>query len=709
MWGCLVCANTEKPLYRLFQRRAPKSPVMIAVLLLGLFGVTWADNGSTPYKNSYYVPCTSIHRNCVENKCVMLGRGITLCTECKSDKVPINGACFGKDNDSSIDISVCTQGDGDNGGKRCTACNGGSARGDDTYFLFYGGCYNKTEWPGSHICKTVSGGMCSECNTDHGVVFKNEGPSASEKCILCGDNVGFNGKAGIAGCATCVLLDSASPSTNTASTAAVQCTSCVADDMAPIDGQCAAIDSNRCQNGYCTHCVKGYVYHKGGCYSTEAERDKICAEANQFEIDDYSACKQCANSNEIPHNGNCRPVSERGNCNKVADSGKCTSCDQNTPGSTVFFYEGGCYTTDDFLGGTICTKASAGKCTTCNEENGYFKKDLTCARCDTYITNCVMCVLGTDTASNPVCTGCRGNQYANIEGTSCVSSCPSGTPGRCSESGICRCECGTGTYFNTASTSCESCNQVCLDCKGPGSDECVSCTQDKYMKISTSGTLTCVDADGCGEGSYPNNDSHVCAPCNINLCRICNSGSAGIKCTECSSGYLSLDGSSCSSQCTEPNQRKGDNNKCVCVDGFQPDDSGTCVATNTCPQQNSGCSSCNAAGECLSCLDSAQSIQPGRRSCAAACPEGSQLIGTLCTCMDGYALQGDACVSRSRRASSSSTVAVVSVVVALLVVAAAALACWFVLRRRRRGPRGASGRKRSAAEHLELMGTVDEF
>ena len=55
------------------------------------------------------------------------------------------------------------------------------------------------------------------------------------------------------------------------------------------------------------------------------------------------------------------------------------------------------------------------------------------------------------------------------------------------------------------------------------------------------------------------------------------------------------------------------------------------------------------------------------------------------------------------------TVAVVSVVVALLVVAAAALACWFVLRRRRRGPRGASGRKRSAAEHLELMGTVDEF
>ncbi|ESU43305.1 Hypothetical protein GSB_151098 [Giardia duodenalis] len=77
--------------------------------------------------------------------------------------------------------------------------------------------------------------------------------------------------------------------------------------------------------------------------------------------------------------------------------------------------------------------------------------------------------------------------------------------------------------------------------------------------------------------------------------------------------------------------------------------------------------------------------------------------------MDGYALQGDACVSRSRRASSSSTVAVVSVVVALLVVAAAALACWFVLRRRRRGPRGASGRKRGAAENLELMGTVDEF
>ncbi|ESU43306.1 Hypothetical protein GSB_151099 [Giardia duodenalis] len=584
MWGCLVCVGIRRPLHRLFQRRAPKSPVMIAVLLLGLFGISRAGDDSAPYQNDYYVTCASTHRNCAENKCVMFGPRTTLCTECKSGSVPINGTCIETNNNMQQDTSVCVSQSTD-GNTRCSSCNDGSgvgSAGGSTYFLFYGGCYSKNDWPGTHICKTVSGGTCSECAVDHYYVFTNDA-SNQEKCILCGDTAGFDNKIGVAGCSSCIPLPTTSAPSNEATKAAVRCMSCADPTKAPIDDACTDPAGHDCQNGHCTHCAFTHVWYKGGCYDKSGTGASICDSSNLLDIGGYSACKQCVNSTEIPHNGNCKPTSKWGYCNKDNSTGRCTACDQNTPGSTVFFYEGGCYTTDDFLGGTICTKASAGKCTTCNEDNGYFKKDLTCARCDAYINNCAMCVLGTDTASNPMCTGCRGNTYANIEGTSCVSSCPPETPGRCGESGICRCECGTGTYFDTASTSCKPCNQICLHCKGPGSDECVSCAQDKYMKISTSGTLTCVDADGCGEGSYPDNDSHVCAPCNINLCRICNSGSAGIKCTECSSGYLSLDGSSCSSQCTGQNQREGDNNKCVCVDGFRPDDSGTCVATNTCP------------------------------------------------------------------------------------------------------------------------------
>ena len=174
---------------------------MITVLLLGLLGASRAGDDSAPYKNSYYVHCTGNNPNCAEGKCVMLGRGVTLCTECNSDKVPINGVCVGKDDGSSVDISVCTSEDTSNSGKRCTACTGGSSNGGSTYFLFYGGCYNKNDWPGTHICKAVSGGTCSECAVEHHYVFTH-GADTQKKCILCGDTTDYNGKVGIAGCAT---------------------------------------------------------------------------------------------------------------------------------------------------------------------------------------------------------------------------------------------------------------------------------------------------------------------------------------------------------------------------------------------------------------------------------------------------------------------------------------------------------------------------
>ena len=700
-----MCAGMRKSLHRLLQRTVPKSPVMITVLLLGLFGASRAGDGSAPYQNDYYVACASTHRNCAENKCVMFGPSITLCTECMDGKVPINGACVGSDD--STDITICTQGDGSNSGKRCTACNGGSASEGDTYFLFYGGCYSKVEWPGSHICKTVSGGTCSECAVQYYYVFKNDADT-QEKCILCGDTAGFNNKVGIAGCSSCIPLPTTSAPSSGATQAAVRCMSCADSTKAPIDDACADPAGHDCQNGHCTHCASTHVWYKGGCYSKSGTGASICDSSNLLDIGGYSACKQCVNSSEIPHNGNCRPASELGSCAKDTASGKCTSCSSKPSNRNIFFYEGGCYTTDDLLGRTICTAASGGVCTTCNGSQGYFAVASTCRRCnDTSpngIENCATCTPRSD--GSLLCTGCNNSKSAALDGASCIESCPPQATSNCNN-GICACKCGTGAY--PSGTSCLQCDPACSECTGSGPSNCVTCASDKYIKDNGSGGKTCVDPSGCGDGYYADPESFQCRTCDITSCKTCNPVGGSLKCTECSSGYLSLDGSSCSSQCTEPNQRKGDNNKCVCVDGFQPNGSRACVATNTCPPQNSGCSSCNAAGECLSCSDSAQSIQPGRRSCAATCPEGSQPIGTFCTCMDGYALQGDACVSPSRRASSSSTVAVVSVVVVLLVVAAAALAGWFVLRRRRRGPRGASGRKRGADEHVELMETVDEF
>lgn len=118
--------------------------LMLGLLCFGACAIGQAilvGDGSTPYKNSYYVPCTEDQSDCVKDRCVAFGRGATLCTECQSGKVPINGRCVGPDDpDSLLDSSVCTSENGSSGGQRCKACRDQNedASEDTDIFLFYG-------------------------------------------------------------------------------------------------------------------------------------------------------------------------------------------------------------------------------------------------------------------------------------------------------------------------------------------------------------------------------------------------------------------------------------------------------------------------------------------------------------------------------------------------------------------------------------------
>ncbi|EFO62217.1 High cysteine membrane protein Group 1 [Giardia lamblia P15] len=679
---------------------------MSVLFLFSIAVISWAaqpGDGSTPYKNAYYVACGPDQEDCVPNKCVMLGRGTTLCTECKSSKVPIDGKCIGAgDPDLLVDINVCNSESGDNGGTRCKSCSdedGDYGKGT-VYFLFYGGCYGQKWETGSQICKTVVNNMCTDCATDHGYVFTNSGANTNEKCILCGDTAGFDGRTGLADCATCVPSSQSPSSIGAVGAAVIQCTSCSTGDNAPIDGQCAACGSHKCEDGHCTHCAVGYVYHKGGCYSQEQEKDKVCAKDDLFEIGGYSACKKCVASDEVPHNGNCESLGTWDNCKKDISVGKCISCTQRDPGSTGFLYEGCCYNTTDLLGGTICVEAFGGKCIACNELQGYFKNRTGCNSCAAVITDCARCVPNYNTPNKPMCIGCKNKKSAAIDGTSCIESCPQPTISKC-DSDICRCSCGTGFYFDTITNNCALCNSICVDCTGPESDSCISCALGKYMKYDDVSRI-CVDPPECGDGHYADNDSRTCAPCGIGSCKSCNRKSSGIRCTACSSGYLSTDGSSCVSQCNEPNQEKGDGNKCVCRNGFGPDSAGRCVPTSSCRPQNTGCSSCDAAGDCLSCSDSTYSVQPNKQSCALGCPDGSESFASFCMCMRGYTLRGGACVPQAKRAGSVPIA--VGVSASVVGVVAIALVCWVVLRRRQ-GPKTLS----TMAGSRRLAGTVDEF
>lgn len=88
---------------------------------------------------------------------------------------------------SAPGIAVCEQEGVNGGGTRCKSCSSGNGSRNTSdgvgYFLFYGGCYNNDEWPGTDICKTVSNGVCTVCDTEYGAVFTNPDTTTDERRI----------------------------------------------------------------------------------------------------------------------------------------------------------------------------------------------------------------------------------------------------------------------------------------------------------------------------------------------------------------------------------------------------------------------------------------------------------------------------------------------------------------------------------------------
>lgn len=61
-------------------------------------------------------------------------------------------------------------------------------------------------------------------------------------------------------------------------------------------------------------------------------------------------------------------------------------------------------------------------------------------------------------------------------------------------------------YFNSVLKFCFSCNTVCLTCKGPGQDQCLSCESPLFLSKSTCSVLS------CGSGTYVD-PVKGCLPC----------------------------------------------------------------------------------------------------------------------------------------------------------------------------------------------------
>ncbi|ESU34931.1 Molecular chaperone, DnaJ family protein, partial [Giardia duodenalis] len=220
---------------------------------------------------------------------------------------------------------------------------------------------------------------------------------------------------------------------------------------------------------------------------------------------------------------------------------KCTSCasgkylKRDASGATEYVNSIDCgegYYADSAA--NTCPLCGIDKCQTCVSDSG--------------VVRCMKCLSG----------------YLSIDSLSCQSQCDKpNQQADASDEPVC--ECIAGAYLE-GSVQCDS---ACLECKGPRSDNCIKCSLGKYTKMNGSGTVTCVDASGCGDGYYADPEELQCATCGIESCQACTPKDNNIVCTRCSPGLVSVDGFSCPLTCTELSQKEEDG-RCVCAEGSSP-------------------------------------------------------------------------------------------------------------------------------------------
>lgn len=252
----------------------------------------------------------------------------------------------------------------------------------------------------------------------------------------------------------------------------------------------------------CTRCIEGYSFVDNQC------------------IKCHESCKTC----DGPTENDCVTCTDKYFLNS---DGKCTKCSEACEN---------CEGNDN-------------KCTSCKSH--YYVKNGECVECD---SSCLDCY-----GSSTNCTSCPENKFY-YEGK-CYDACNETGPGmgqnmnkECVKCNIynclaydflCQCQkCDKGYFIYTDPITeieiCLSCGvDNCLNCSGPGNDECLICQDGFYMNTnSLNGYVSCL-------------------PCTDN-CLQCTSNNV---CTECQKGYQIVDGK-CQREGILPGQSCGGTIKC---------------------------------------------------------------------------------------------------------------------------------------------------
>ncbi|ESU37581.1 Variant-specific surface protein [Giardia duodenalis] len=555
----------------------------LSALLLVCLPIGFFSEETPLYRNGFGYSCENGMPNCLPNSCIFDLAGGFFCVECGSEHVPINGTCVSTAHEA-VSKAGCAKSPM---GGWCMKCG-------DGYFLFYGGCYELTgEWKAG-ICDRAEGGVCKECGKGSKIsipiVFTNPNTTSPERCIHCGDPVGFGGYSGTIHCQYC------KPPKYAWKTEA-DCFSCsLPQTMCTFDYRCKIVTSG-VDTGYCISCPTTHILSANACFSIDSPiGNSICLPKNIIDITDRSLCVQCTNSSEAPLQGNCVAIAEFSDiCVKDTKTGRCTAC-KNKGDTSYYLFYGGCYSANhgsgEQIGTTICQAAENNICTTCNSSiNDVFTKNNGCWRCGDSanggIEGCQRCEMKD---SGLQCLECR-DLYLSLDKRSCLASCPKGQKGiQGSPSSTHSCVCDDGSYLKDG--KCVGCTvENCAECDESSCKKCkygytLSDSQCVATKCKDPNCDTCEDRDVCTKCTDDNSlDPH-------GLCVKDCLGSAGYykatvggvsRCVACTLGNCAV----CESE-----------SKCkACRDGFYVEGSGGCRPCS------SECATCSgpASGDCTSC------------------------------------------------------------------------------------------------------------
>ncbi|EFO64966.1 High cysteine membrane TMK-like protein [Giardia lamblia P15] len=590
----------------------------------------------------------------------------SLCSQCaSSDYVPINGVCTLYPGDARSLAGPCVK---DAAKGRCTACRG-------NYFLYQGGCYSASEYPGTGICDERDAAVlegqvvCGRCLIDGEVPLDGtcaepqEGLICSKgACSRCGEGMFlFEGACYTKGRApgTSICGDTAKLTSG--------CAACEAG-FSKTDKGCVRCSDPNCgacggDPNTCTACRAGYYLQSTSCIVCHS----ACRTCDGAGAD---KCKECADGYfgtfVAPGPGTCLACSDTSGRDGWVGVSGCRLCDAPKVAGLALCRDclPGYKTLSTGTGVTchaVCPVAyyeAAGSCLPCATDNCAMCTSTACTSCvPEHIWNGEECVPEVCPAQclckeqSIACTGCRENAVEVRPTHSSASRCLLCSDARAGGgwTGVdgcqrCRladrvgpvvclaCESGRKTLaldgvllcpgdcpadgFWTSGSECIPCAAGCLRCTS--ATACSMCSQGYYSTQSAVSAPS--DCRPCDDATSHNGFAGVahCAVCTADRAR------AAVTCHACAEGY-GLSGGSCS-PCAVAGCARCDGGVCTsCKRGWY-------LAGDRCLACPSPCATCSSATSCLACADGYFQATPlgGPQDCVPCdqtAPQGLQVAG----------------------------------------------------------------------------------